>query len=256
MYVYKITNIINNKCYIGQTTKSILECWKRHVNNAVTNRLDTHLSRAIRKYGTNNFTIEEIDKATSQEELTKKEYYWIKKLNACKEGYNETDSPYKSGGNTYKTKNDTEMQIIKEKIRESKLGAKNSNATSIKCKNIKTLQEYHFGSMRDAEIFFGESNHTFISKRVRGLIKKIYKQEWIFAYEEQEYPDYVFVAHHYKAKKIQVVDLKNQEEYNFENFISAERYLNLPKSSISKKFNRIKEKQFILYDKYRITILN
>lgn len=33
-YIYKITNLINNKCYIGQTTKSIEERWNQHKNDA------------------------------------------------------------------------------------------------------------------------------------------------------------------------------------------------------------------------------
>ena len=137
MYIYKITNIINNKCYIGQTVRSIDIRWKRHVNDAMSNRLNTHLARAIRKYGSDNFIIETIDTANTQEELTQKEYYWIKELNTCKDGYNETESPYKSGGNTYQHKNVKEMQTIKNKIKETKIGGNNPRSTSIKCKNIK-----------------------------------------------------------------------------------------------------------------------
>ena len=81
MYIYKVTNIINGKLYIGQTTRFIQDRWERHINDALSNRLDTHFARAIRKYGPENFVVEQIDVASSQEELNEKEIYWIKFYN-------------------------------------------------------------------------------------------------------------------------------------------------------------------------------
>lgn len=77
MWIYKITNIQNNKVYIGQTIRPIHDRFNRHINDAINNIIDTHFARAIRKYGKENFIIEEIDTATTQEELTEKEKYWI-----------------------------------------------------------------------------------------------------------------------------------------------------------------------------------
>ena len=82
------------------------------------------------------------------------EYY-----NAVKEGYNETDAISKCGGNTYKSKTNEEKEIIKEKIRQTKLGGKNPNATKIKCYNVETEKEYFFDSMAEAKAFFHQSNH-------------------------------------------------------------------------------------------------
>lgn len=73
MYVYKITNKVNNKVYIGQSIRPIDERFNRHINDAVNYVLDTHFARAIRKYGKENFFIELIDTAETQEELTLKE---------------------------------------------------------------------------------------------------------------------------------------------------------------------------------------
>lgn len=102
MWIYKITNIQNNKCYIGQTIRPIQDRFHRHINDALNNVLDTHFARAIRKYGKESFIIEEIDKASSQEELNQKEQYWIRYYNSTVTGYNETDAIHKCGGNTYK----------------------------------------------------------------------------------------------------------------------------------------------------------
>lgn len=82
MFIYKITNIQNNKVYIGQTIRPIEERFKRHINDALNNILDTHFARAIRKYGKDSFIIEQIDSANTAEELTSKEQYWIKYYNS------------------------------------------------------------------------------------------------------------------------------------------------------------------------------
>ena len=82
MWIYKITNIQNNKVYIGQTIRPIKQRFHRHLNDALNNILDTHFARAIRKYGKDSFIIEEIDTAQTQDELNKKEqvYEIIKKI--------------------------------------------------------------------------------------------------------------------------------------------------------------------------------
>ncbi|WP_254555024.1 hypothetical protein, partial [Salmonella enterica] len=64
--------------------------------------------------------------------------YWIKYYNSVKDGYNETDAISKCGGNTYQSKTEGEMEVIKEKIRQTKLGAKNPMARRVKRTNIIT----------------------------------------------------------------------------------------------------------------------
>ena len=104
MWIYKIINIQNNKVYIGQSIRPINQRFQRHINDSLNNILDTHFARAIRKYGKENFIIEEIDTANTQEELNEKEQYWIKYYNSVTNGYNETDAISKCGGNTYQSK--------------------------------------------------------------------------------------------------------------------------------------------------------
>ena len=92
MWIYKITNIQNNKVYIGQTIRPVKDRFNRHINDALNNIIDTHFARAIRKHGKENFQIEIIDTAQNQNELNEKERYWIQYYNSVKEGYNETAS--------------------------------------------------------------------------------------------------------------------------------------------------------------------
>lgn len=88
-YIYKITNTINGKIYIGQTVQSIKNRWKQHVNEAYAEAKCAHLHAAIRKYGENNFNIEVIE-SCPQELLDEREIYWIKELDTINVGYNLT----------------------------------------------------------------------------------------------------------------------------------------------------------------------
>lgn len=187
MYIYKITNKQNNKCYIGQTIRPVEQRWNRHKNDAINNKLDTHFARAIRYYGPENFLVEVIDIATSQEELTKKEQYWIQYYNTTINGYNETDAIDKCGGNTYKSKSPEELAQIGERIKASKMGGKNPHSTKVKCKNVLTNEEYHFDCQADMRDFFNEKNHQFISRRCLNKIKCLYKNQWLIAYEDNDY---------------------------------------------------------------------
>lgn len=104
-YIYKITNLINNKIYIGQTTESINKRWIRHCQR---NSNCTYLGRAIQKYGKENFSIEEIDNAIDFQELNSKEEQWIKyfKTLDINYGYN-----IRSGGANPKHSEETKKKI-------------------------------------------------------------------------------------------------------------------------------------------------
>lgn len=226
MIIYKITNKQNGKIYIGQTIHSLENRWKRHQYDALNNIIDTHFARAIRYYGAENFSTEIIDTAKTQEELTEKEYYWIHKYKAVQNGYNENEDGLKCGGNTYKNKTPEELAIIKEKIRNSKLGGNNPQATKVKCKNINTNEEYHFGSQSEMQIFFNESNHNFCSRRCRGEIKCLYKNEWLIAYENKDYPiNYILKKEKTKKRKneIKVTNLKTGQIFIFSSIRAAKQ---------------------------------
>ena len=73
MLIYKITNLVNSKVYIGQTIQTIKQRWKRHR----LSKLNRPLYNSIRKYGSSKFSIEELEKCSSIDELNHREIYWI-----------------------------------------------------------------------------------------------------------------------------------------------------------------------------------
>jgi len=73
MVIYKITNKLNNKVYIGQTVQSL----KDRLNHHFRSSPNSPMFRARKKHGKENFSIEEIDTAQTLEELNEKEIYWI-----------------------------------------------------------------------------------------------------------------------------------------------------------------------------------
>lgn len=181
--IYKITNKINGKVYIGQTIRPVEYRFNRHINDAMHNILNTHFARAIRKYGPDQWQFEVIDNAETQEELNQKEQYWIRYYNSVEEGYNETDAITKCGGNTYQSKTEQEMEEIKEKIRQAKLGAKNPMARRIKRINIITNEIDVFDTIISCAQACGINNgKTSITTRLNGQVKSPYKNIWLFEY--------------------------------------------------------------------------
>lgn len=76
-YIYKITNQINGKIYIGKTVKTIQERWKEHSKDCWKERCEKRpLYNAMIKYGIENFAIEEIEQCDISI-LNDREIYWI-----------------------------------------------------------------------------------------------------------------------------------------------------------------------------------
>lgn len=192
MIIYKATNKINGKCYIGQTRHSLehrktihLRCAKKGV--------ETHFYQAIRKYGEENFEWEIICSTNDKQRLNELETFYIQKYNSIKQGYNMVD-----GGNnnimdieSVKTKHDAVMQSpeVRKKISNSmkayrkehkfseehrrKLSEKargnhnfgSGDTRSVGCYCIlENGDQLHFHSYRDAWIWWSNTDNTFDTK--------------------------------------------------------------------------------------------
>jgi group I intron endonuclease len=100
MIIYKTTNLINGKIYIGKDSKNN----KKYIGGGKLLKL------AIKKYGRKNFLKETIEVCETIDELNQKEVYWIEKLNSRVSdiGYNilvgGEISPMKNNKHTDETK--------------------------------------------------------------------------------------------------------------------------------------------------------
>lgn len=89
-FIYKITNKINGKSYIGQTIQNVKERFYQHCATKCSQAiLNMVIHKAINKYGKLNFTIEVIEEVESTN-LNDRERYWIKYYDSYNNGYNST----------------------------------------------------------------------------------------------------------------------------------------------------------------------
>lgn len=162
-YIYKIVNDVNDKIYIGQTRRTLNIRWSQHKNGIYNkNTYNNTLYKAMRKYGENKFSIEEIckiynkDKDKLIKELDELEKYYIKQYNCLTPyGYNLTKGgehvsinkeskidAYYINGILYKEFNS--MAEATDDIKSSK-NYKNVSASSIcKCCKGKLKSAYGF----------------------------------------------------------------------------------------------------------------
>lgn len=85
--IYKIENLITHECYIGQS-KFIERRWREHKSAYRLNNTNKFYL-AIQRYGLENFSFEVIEEC-AQEELDKREIYWIDYFNSYEQGYNSS----------------------------------------------------------------------------------------------------------------------------------------------------------------------
>lgn len=158
-YIYKITNRINSKSYIGQTLRTCEERWYEHTKNYTLEKSSNSLYRAFKKYGIDNFTFEIICKIEEQnieklqDKLNSLEIHYIKKYNThSHNGYNRTD-----GGNYTSLENAYHIPI------------------DVYYKNGKLYK--HFNSMSEASKQLG-CNMSSISQCCNGIIG--YTDKYVF----------------------------------------------------------------------------
>lgn len=169
--IYKVTNNINKKIYIGQTIQDENIRWNHHIREAL-NGSDTKFHRALRKYGKDGFmweVIEEVD----NDKLNEREIYWISYYNSYKQGYNSTT------GGDLPPRNDIEIICLETNIVYSSCAEAgrqtNINKTHIaecvrgeKCRV--SAGGYHWMSLEDYNKFgpiFKQTENELNSKSVK-----------------------------------------------------------------------------------------
>lgn len=165
MTIYKVTNLVNGKIYIGKTVQPFHIRKKSHLNAAVFQRDNFIFHRALKKHGAENFRWEIIDRSLFEKDILALEKQYIAKFNSViPNGYNMTiggegvpgchpsvESRKKlslavSGSKNHNFgKTHTVSAETREKLRQANLGKKASIETR------KKLSLAHVGKKHTAE---------------------------------------------------------------------------------------------------------
>lgn len=94
-HIYVITNKLNGKQYVGQTSRNIED---RYYEHCYDSRSTSKIHKAIQEFGVQNFELKELE-TVDLNKLDEREQYWIQELNSYKDGYNANIGGNQSFGN-------------------------------------------------------------------------------------------------------------------------------------------------------------
>lgn len=134
--IYKITNVVNNKCYIGSavdvyTRLAVHKSGLRHGK-----KINKHLQSAYNKYGRQNFKFEVLEYVSDKTNLLKREQIWINYFQSYLPnfGYNKRQIPNSNLGIKRKHTEETKAKIGAANSK-ALIGGKHSDETKIKMSN-------------------------------------------------------------------------------------------------------------------------
>lgn len=202
--IYKITNVINGKVYIGKTSRSISQRFKEHIEFAKLGYDNMLIYRAIRKYGEDNFSIELIEDQINNKEIDNRERYWINYYHSyihskdCN-GYNMTlggdgvlkyDYPieliidlYESGKSSYQIAKELDFSNNSDSYIRSLLKSAGvqlrTNEISILQLDTNNILIQEFSSIKEANLYFNKPIYSRnISSCLNGKTKTAYGFKW------------------------------------------------------------------------------
>ncbi|MGL5710443.1 MAG: GIY-YIG nuclease family protein [Cetobacterium sp.] len=254
MYIYKITNLINNKIYIGLTTKTIEERFKNHI---YSHKLERHshikLYKAFKKYNIENFKVEKIDEAKNINCLNKKEIFWISKYNTTNDeiGYNMCNGGEATLGR--KCRKETKEKIS-EKAKERFLnGFEYHNESSIEGYDENGTVVARFKSIAEASRYLNIAESGIRKSMKNNTKAKKYNWRKIEKINENEIINIDLNKKIYKFYKIHPLNLKILEKFEV---IPKEKYLKAVNSEkyLSEGFRWVKPKTKIKFEFMKITL--
>jgi len=178
MIIYKITNLINGKIYVGQDAFDK----RSYYGSGIC------IKRAIQKYGIENFKKEILEHCKTKKQLNKKEIYWIKKLNSkAPNGYNIVNGG--TGGDILSQLSKKQQKETKQKIskahKNSEVAAKHrlelseaKRGTRLTKGTKQKMSKAAKGNQRRKGILHTETTKQKISESLIGrIVSEITKQK-------------------------------------------------------------------------------
>lgn len=201
--IYKATNLINNKIYIGQTRLKLKNRIKGHIDCKTS-----VLSKALWKYGFDNFKWKIIDSAQNKQELNYKEYYYINLYNS-----------YYKTGNGYNI-------AIGGNLGNPTYGFENYSFNFNYIKSIYCYEEdkifnscIEAGKYINKKLNYKKDRSRFISRNIMDNCQmytySAYKYHWFFYDINKQHQDYIIPPPMQgKSRMLKCIDLTTQKTYN------------------------------------------
>lgn len=211
-FVYITTNHVNGKQYIGQRKYDKQGKWKEYLGSGII------LSRAIEKYGLENFSKEIIEECKTKKILNDREIYWINYYNAV-----ESDNFYNiasggDGGNTIAGYTDDQRNLLSTKLSDMRkgiinIGKNNGNSRRVICINTMKV----FDTINEASIYYNVDKDAIqqccSDANKRKTAGEINGERMIWEYYDEN-KNYEFVPFKRDYKYKQILCLDNNIIYN------------------------------------------
>ena len=211
-FVYITTNHVNGKQYIGQRKYDKQGKWKEYLGSGII------LSRAIEKYGLENFSKEIIEECKTKKILNDREIYWINYYNAV-----ESDNFYNiasggDGGNTIAGYTDDQRNLLSTKLSDMRkgiinIGKNNGNSRRVICINTMKV----FDTINEASIYYNVDKDAIqqccSDANKRKTAGEINSERMIWEYYDEN-KNYEFTPFKREYKYKQILCLDNNIIYN------------------------------------------
>lgn len=225
--IYKYTNKINNKIYIGQTCKSLEERAQKGRNY----KGSRHFYNAIQKYGWDNFTVEILEDNLTCEEANEREVFYIALYNSTdiRIGYNLREGGLNSAVSeeTRKKISQNAIERYKDKTKNPMYGKKHSQETLNKMSQCKIGEKNPMYGKKLSEE----------SRRKISEYNKLHKDKITHTFTEQErqkMSERMKIQAQQWAKKIYCIE----DNLYFDSITQAANYYNVAVSTLSGHLNK------------------
>lgn len=199
-FIYKVTNKINEKCYIGETLNTLNKRFYQHCTSAYNKKYwNYYFYRAIRKYGIENFEIIELEKVTnSDRKILKKEILileekYIKIYDSFNSGYNSNSGgrhPLETSIETRELQRNRKLENPKTKDNSKYARSFYNNEKEVIAYNYITgIEIKKFNSIKEASEYYNidRSGITKVCKKITNYLGEIDSVKITWRYSDDKY---------------------------------------------------------------------